>query len=42
MLGTVRGTSTEKIYQELGSESFKSRRWFKKHCQNYKIFFQFF
>ena len=33
MLGTVRGTSTEKIYQEIGSESFKSRRWFKKHCQ---------
>ena len=30
--GVVRGTSTEKIYQELGLESFKSMRWFRKLC----------
>ena len=28
--GTIRGTSTEKMYQELDLESLKSRRWFKK------------
>ena len=28
--GAIRGTSTEKIYQELGLESLKSRRWFRK------------
>ena len=36
--GTIRGTSAEKIYQELGSESLKSRRWFRKLCHFYKIF----
>ena len=36
--GAVRGTSTEKIYQELGLESLKSRRWFRKLCHFYKIF----
>ena len=35
--GTIRGTSTEKIYQELGLESLKSRRWFRKLCHFYKI-----
>ena len=35
---SARGTSTEKIYQELGLESFKSRRWFRKFCHFYKIF----
>ena len=35
---TITGTSTEKIYQELGLESFKSRRWFRKLCHFYKIF----
>ena len=33
-----RVTSTEKIYQELGLESPKSRRWFRKLCHFYKIF----
>ena len=28
--GAIRGTSSEKLYQELGLESLKSRRWFKK------------
>ena len=36
--GGVRETSTEKIYQELGLESLKSRRWFRKLCHFYKIF----
>ena len=36
--GAIRGTSTEKIYQELGLESLKSRRWFRKLCYFYKIF----
>ena len=30
--GAIRGTSTEKIYQELGLESLKSRCWFRKLC----------
>ena len=36
--GPITGTSTEKIYQELGLESLKSRRWFRKLCHFYKIF----
>ena len=36
--GAIRGASIEKIYQELGSESLKPRRWFRKHCHFYKIF----
>ena len=38
IVGTIRGTSTEKIYQELGLEFLKSRRWFRKLCHFYKIF----
>ena len=34
----IKGTSTEKIYQELGLESLKSKRWFRKLCYFYKIF----
>ena len=36
--GAIRGTSAEKINQELGFESLKSRRWFRKLCHFYKIF----
>ena len=36
--GAIRGTSTEKIYQELGLESLKSRCWFRKLCHFYNIF----
>ena len=36
--GAIRGTSTEKICQELGLESLKSRGWFRKLCHFYKIF----
>ena len=28
--GTVRGTSREKLYQELGFESPQQRRWYRK------------
>ena len=38
MTGAIRGTSTEKIYQELGLESLKSTRWLRKLCHFYKIF----
>ena len=36
--GATRGTSTEKIYQDLGLESLKSRPWLRKLCHFYKIF----
>ena len=36
--GAIRGISTEKIIQELGLESLKSRRWFRKLRHFYKIF----
>ena len=35
--GAIGGTSSEKLYQELGLESLKSRRWFRKICHFYKI-----
>ena len=35
--GKVRGTSREKLYAELGLESLKFRRWFKKLACFYKI-----
>ena len=35
--GVIRGTSKEKIYQELGLESLASRRWFRKLCFFFKI-----
>ena len=28
--GVIRGTSSEKLYRELGLESLKSRRWYRK------------
>ena len=33
----IGGTSSEKVYQELGLESLKSRHWFRKLCYFYKI-----
>ena len=36
--GAIRGTSIEKIYREIGLESFKSRRWLRKLCHFYKMF----
>ena len=35
--GAIRGTSREKIYQELGLESLQSRRWYRKLTMFYKI-----
>ena len=36
--GAIRGTSSEKLYQELGLESLRSRRWLRKLCLFYKIY----
>ena len=36
--GAIRGTSREKIYQELGLESLQFRRWYRKLCLFYKGF----
>ena len=38
LTGTIRGTSKEKIYQELGLESLQIRRWYRKLCLFYKIY----
>ena len=35
--GVIQGTSREKIFQELGLESLKSRRWFRRLCCMFKI-----
>ena len=35
--GAIRGDSKEKLYQELGFESLKDRRWFRWLCYLYKI-----
>ena len=35
--GAIRGTSKEKLYQELGLEYLSSRRWFRRLCLFYKI-----
>ena len=36
--GAIRGTSGEKIYQELGLESLQLRRWYRKLTMFYKIY----
>ena len=35
--GAIQGTSRDKIYQELGLESLKSRRWYKRLVSMFKI-----
>ena len=35
--GAIRGTCKEKLYQELGFESLKDRRWLRRLCYLYKI-----
>ena len=35
--GAIRGSSREKLYQKLGLESLKQRRWFRKLCYFFKI-----
>ena len=37
MTGAIKGSSTEKLYQELGVEHVRSRRLFRKLCLLYKI-----
>ena len=36
--GTIRSTSSKKIYQELGLESLRSRRWLRKLCLFSKMY----
>ena len=36
--GAIQGTSREKLYDEVGIESLKSCRWFRRLCAFYKIF----
>ena len=36
--GGIRGTSREKIYEELGLKSLQLRRWYGKLCLFYKVF----
>ena len=36
--GAIRGTSSEKLYQELGLESLRSRKWLRNLCLFYKIY----
>ena len=36
--GTIRGTSTEKLYNELGLETLEKRRWHRKLCCFYKVY----
>ena len=35
--GAIRGTCQEKLYQELGLESLRSRRWLRRMCYFYKL-----
>ena len=35
--GAIQGTSRDKLNQELGLESLKGRRWYKRLCCMYKI-----
>ena len=35
--GAVKGTSSEKLYQELGSEYLQQRRWMSRLCLFYKV-----
>ena len=37
--GTIRGTSEEKLYQELGFETMKERRWFRKSSTSLSLQF---
>ena len=37
LTGALRGSSKEKIYQELGFESLRVRCWYRKLCHFYKV-----
>ena len=36
--GAIKGTSREKLYNELGFESLHARRWYRKLCHFYKFY----
>ena len=36
--GAIRGTSREKLYQEVDLEPLRRRRWYRKFCYFFKIF----
>ena len=36
--GAIKGSSTKKLYEELGLESLKSRLWYRKMSLFYKVF----
>ena len=36
--GAIRGTSQQKLYKELGLESLKFRRWYRRLCFLYKLY----
>ena len=38
LTGAIRGSSREKLYQELGLESLQLRRWYRKLCCFYKVY----
>ena len=38
VIGAIRGTSKENLYQELGFKSLQQRRWFCKLCTFHKIY----
>ena len=38
IVGVVRGTSREKLYEELGLESHCKRQWYRKLCYFLEIF----
>ena len=38
IIGAIRGTSSDKLFQELDLELLKFRRWLSKLCLLYKIF----
>ena len=37
VIGGIRGSFRERLYQELGLESLQQRRWFRKLCYFFKI-----
>ena len=37
LTGAIRGSSREKLYQELGLESLQQRRWYRKLCYFFKL-----
>ena len=39
IIGAIRGSSKEKLYQELGFEYFSLRRWLRMVKMVYKIFY---